>query len=372
MGSKSRAKAAFFLQPTDRIPHWEFLANPEFELQLTGIDPALHPQKARLRTLELLPIDVEIPPRTDVPSAFQVLENGTIVNERGKKVSRWGSGTTWAWDHGFWFHSIEDVLRFDPVSTFLEQESEEVFEDIDPLQRFLHLPLEEMARKLNEDFHYLQNLVGERALVPGHYYRTLLMWPLMLFGWEFFVELVYLYPQEFQRIWKGFAEISLKVTLAFSLTDIEVFTSHDDLCTTRGPIFNPEWYRKNLYPYYEMLWEPLKRKGKKVIFISDGKLDSVIDDVLACGADGFFAESYTDLEALARKYGQEKVMVGNIDGRILAEGTKEDIKKEVERCTRFGKDCLGYFYCVSNHITHTIPPENVFYYFALCEELGRR
>lgn len=372
MASRARALAAFFLEPTDRIPHWEFLANPDFERQLTGIDPEKHPQKARLKTLELLAIDVEIPPRTDTPPTFRVKENGTVVNVQGKVVSRWGSGTTWEWNHGSRFPTIEDVLRFDPVATFLTQESEEIFEDIDPVQRFLHLPLEEMAQKLNEDFHTLQNLVGERALVPGHYYRTLLMWPLMLFGWEHFAELVYLYPAEFERIWKGFAEISLKVTSAFALTDIEVFTSHDDLCMTRGPIFNPEWYRKHLYPYYEMIWEPLKKRGKKIIFISDGKIDEVIDDVLHCGADGFFAESYTDLEALSRKYGQSKVMFGNIDGRILEAGTKEDIRREVERCTRFGKDCPGYFYCVANHLTHTIPPENIFYYFAICEELGRR
>jgi hypothetical protein len=372
MGSRARARAAFFLEPTDRIPHWEFLANPEFERRLTGIDPEIHPQKARLRTLELLAIDVEIPPRTDAPPRFQTLEDGTVVNVRGKVVSRWGGGTTWEWDHGSRFTSIEEVLRFDPVSTFLEQPSEEISEDIDPLQRFLHLPLEEMARKLNEDFHYLQDLVGERALVPGHYYRTLLMWPLMLFGWEHFAELAYLYPAEFHRIWKGFAEISLKVTSAFALTDIEVFTSHDDLCTSRGPIFNPKWYRQHLYPYYEMIWEPLKQKGKKVIFISDGKIDEVIDDVLSCGADGFFAESYTDLEGLSKKYGQTKVMFGNIDGRVLETGTREDIRREVERCTRFGKECPGYFYSVSNHLTHTIPPENIFYYFAICEELGRR
>ncbi|MGQ9473469.1 MAG: uroporphyrinogen decarboxylase family protein [Candidatus Caldatribacteriaceae bacterium] len=372
MASRARAHAAFFLEPTDHIPHWEFLANPDFERQLTGIDPEVHPQKARLRTLELLAIDVEIPPRTDAPSPFRIEENGTVVNLRGKAVSRWGSGTTWEWDHGSWFSTIEDILRFDPVETFLARESREIFEDIDPLQRFLHLPLEEMAARLNEDFHVLQDLVGERALVPGHYYRTLLMWPLMLFGWEHFAELVYLYPGEFQRIWKGFVEISLKVTSAFALTDIEVFTSHDDLCMTRGPIFSPEWYRQHLYPYYEMIWEPLKKKGKKIIFISDGKIDAVIDDVLSCGADGFFSESYADLETLSKKYGQSKVMFGNIDGRVLQEGTKEDIRKEVERCTRFGKDCPGYFYCVANHLTHTIPPENIFYYFAICEELGKR
>ncbi|MCX7730220.1 MAG: hypothetical protein N2205_03235, partial [Candidatus Caldatribacterium sp.] len=118
MASRARARAAFFLEPTDRIPHWEFLANPDFEFQLTGIDPEQHPQKARLKTLELLAIDVEIPPRTDTPTTFQTREDGTILNVRGKVVSRWGSGTTWEWNHGAWFSSIEEILHFDPVATF--------------------------------------------------------------------------------------------------------------------------------------------------------------------------------------------------------------------------------------------------------------
>lgn len=372
MASRERALRAIFLQETDRIPHWEFLANPDFEQELTGIDPREHPQRARLRTLELLDIDVEIPPRSDVPVTFRVTEEGTLVNLQGKAVSLWGGGVTWAWDHGALFPSMEEVLRFDPVDYFLNHESTEIFEDLDPVQRFLHLPLAEMSRKLNEDFHFLQNLVGERALVPGHYYRTLLMWPLMLFGWERFAELVYGYPDDFQRIWKGFFQISLKVMQAFAATDIEVLTSHDDLCMTRGPIFNPQWYRENLYPFYEALWEPLKKTGKKVIFISDGKLDAVIDDVLSCGADGFFAEPHTDLETLSRRYGKTKVLVGNLDGRILEEGSAEDIRREVERCARFGRDCPGYFFCVGNHLTHTIPPENIRLYFQIAQELGKR
>ncbi|MGC8778259.1 MAG: uroporphyrinogen decarboxylase family protein [Candidatus Caldatribacteriaceae bacterium] len=372
MASRERALKAIFLQETDRIPHWEFLSNPDFEWELTGINPREHPQKARLRTLELLDIDVEIPPRSDTPVVFQMTEEGQLRNVQGKPVAAWGSGITWAWDHGARFSSLEEILQFDPIEHFLYRESEEIFEDLDPLQRFLHLPQEEMSAKLNEDFHFLQGLVGERALVPGHYYRTLLMWPLMLFGWERFAELVYCYPDHFQRIWKGFAEISLKVMQAFAATDIEVFTSHDDLCMTRGPIFNPEWYRRNLYPYYEKLWEPLKKAGKRIIFISDGKLDAVIDDVLSCGADGFFAESHTDLEALSRRYGKDKVLVGNLDGRILEYGDREDIKREVERCARFGKECPGYFFCVGNHLTHSIPPQNIQHYFEVAQELGQR
>jgi hypothetical protein len=58
MSSRERALKAINLEPTDRIPHYEFLSNPDFETELTGIDAYQHPLKARLRTLELLDIDM--------------------------------------------------------------------------------------------------------------------------------------------------------------------------------------------------------------------------------------------------------------------------------------------------------------------------
>ena len=226
--------------------------------------------------------------------------------------------------------------------------------------------------KINVYHKKLQNLAGNYALVPAGYYRTLIMWPLMLFGWQFFSELALIHKVEFKRIWNQFAQISKRVIQAYSLTDIELFISHDDICMTRGPIFNPKWYRENLYPYYEEVWAPLKERGIRVVFVSDGNLEEVLDDVMAAGADGFVCESYTGLEKFAKKYGKQKIMVGNIDSRILQFGDKEDIRKEVERCTRFGKECPGYFYCASGHLTWNLPMENINYYFECCREFGRR
>lgn len=371
MSNRKRAIRAINLEPTDRIPGWELLSNPDFETQLTGIDAYENPQRARIKTLQLLDIDVATPPLQDNPQP-RVKDNSSMMDSRGGKVIKWGAGTSWRWDHGFMFKDIDDILDFNPISFFVEKEQKVIFEDIDPVQRYLHLPVKKMAMKLNERHKTLQNLVGNYALVPGGYYRTLIMWPLMLFGWQLFSELALLHRKEFKRIWEQFAQISKKVTEAYSLSNIELFISHDDLCMTKGPIFNPEWYKENLYPYYEEIWSPLKKKGIKVVFVSDGKLDEVLDDVLAAGADGFVCECYTDLKRFAKKYGKEKVIVGNIDSRILQFGNKRDIRREVERCTKFGKECPGYFYCASGHLTWNIPVENIKYYFECCRELGKR
>lgn len=375
MSSYERALKAINLEPTDRIPGCEFLSNPDFETQLTGIDAYQHPQKACLKTLKLLDIDaIDMIPLTDEPSKTQFNKGeSSKLNERGKKVVRWGAGRTWSWDHGYMFRSIDDVLNFDPVFFFLETRKQKaIFEDMDPIQRYFHLSLEEMSKEFNGYQSKMQKLADDTALVGGFYYRTLFMWPLMLFGWEKFAELAYCYEKEFGRIWNSFAQISIKVMKAYSMTDIEFIFSHDDICFAQGPTFNPQWYRKNLYPYYEKIWAPLKEKRIKIIFLCDGNLDEVIDDVIAAGADGFLAEPCTDSEKFARKYKNKAILMGNIDSRILLFGGKDDIKKEVERCTRFGKECPGYFYSVSNHLGWNIPPDNIRYYFECCREMGKR
>jgi uroporphyrinogen-III decarboxylase len=97
----------------------------------------------------------------------------------------------------------------------------------------------------------------------------------------------------------------------------------------------------------------------------------VADDVFACGADGIMGEPHTDLASIAGRY-PDKILLGNIDSRILAGGDRDAIYAEVERCTRYGRDCPGYFYSVSNHIPYTVPVDAVRTSFEACEILGRR
>jgi len=77
-------------------------------------------------------------------------------------------------------------------------------------------------------------------------------------------------------------------------------------------------------------------------------------------------------EELAEKYGKSKVIIGNVDSRILTFGTTEQIFREVRRCTNIGRNCPGYFFAVGNHIPHNVPLKNTLYYLDLIKKLGRR
>ena len=355
--SRQRALAAIHLQPTDRIPQMECLQHPEFERTLTGIDPYRHPQKARLAMLEKLDLDMFSAgvPSTDDPIEDPLADGASSkVLEDGRHVVRWGATTTSTWDWGKAFTSVRQVLDYDPLQ---------------------HMPagtVEDLAASYQAGIDRQRELVGDRYLTTSGTYQTLFMWPLMTFGWELFLEAAASEPGPFRQLMEGFAQVSERVFTALSMTDIEVVTSHDDICMARGTVFSPAWLEEMVYPHYTRFWKIVRDTGKKVIFISDGRVNPVADAVFACGADGLFAEPHTDLEPIAEKYGGDKILIGNVDTRILSYGDKAAIEAEVKRCVEMGRDMPGYFIDVTNEITYNAPVENVMAYFAFCERYGKR
>lgn len=159
---------------------------------------------------------------------------------------------------------------------------------------------------------------------------------------------------------------------ALAACDAPVVMMHDDIVWTSGAFINPTWYRKYIFPNYERYLEPLHRAGKLILFTSDGTYDEFIDDIAACGVNGFVMEPTVDMAAFAKKYGKTHAFIGNADCRILTFGSREDIRKEVERCVNIGRDCPGYFMAVGNHIPSNVPVENALYYNEIFQSLSER
>ncbi|MFB0517244.1 MAG: uroporphyrinogen decarboxylase family protein, partial [Candidatus Neomarinimicrobiota bacterium] len=159
---------------------------------------------------------------------------------------------------------------------------------------------------------------------------------------------------------------------AWSQVDIEVFISHDDLAMTKGPIFRPDWFREHIFPHYPQIWKPLKDKGIKVIFCSDGNYGPLIDDIAAAGADGFIIEPSVDLQTVVGKYGGRKAIIGNVDTKVLTFEGEKEIEAEVRRCVSTAGHHPGFFINAVGGIPHNIPLKNVEAYFAACRKYRSR
>jgi hypothetical protein len=208
---------------------------------------------------------------------------------------------------------------------------------------------------------------GEAASVG--FYNTMFMWPLLTFGWAFFLEAC-LDPR-FARLMDEFAEINRRVFRVFARLPVKFVVCHDDIVNSRGPVCSPKWMRQYIFPRYEEFWGLVRAAGKEVIFMTDGCADAYADDVFACGARGIISEPYTDYRAIARKH-KDCFLAGEGDNRVLLNNDPAQIEAMVRRMVGTAQLTGGYMMCIGNHIPWNTPPEAIKRYLDRSAELAHR
>lgn len=344
--SLTRGLSAINLEFSDKIPQLEMIDNDEFLLAKLGIDttdPAQQYPYAWYKYSQDLGLDfvwniVEMPMHGRYTSMGHAVWNET--DDYDNKIF-------------CPFEDIDEVLSFDPV------------EECGMASR------KEMVKTFQEKVDEARKICPD-VVVPGGRYHSLFSACIRTFGWDMFLSSVPHHEDEFDKVLEGFMKLSMAEAEAWSETDIKAHITHDDIVWTAGPVFHPEWYRKYIFPKYKKIWAPLKEKGIKIIFCSDGNFNEFIDDIAEAGADGFLFEPVTSLEYIVEKYGKTKIIMGNADCRVLQFGNREDIYREVKRCTDLGRKCPGYFMLMSNHIPNKIPLENIECYFEAFEKMRTR
>ncbi|MFA7673633.1 MAG: uroporphyrinogen decarboxylase family protein [Clostridia bacterium] len=339
-----------------KIIHREIWANPDAETYLTGIDHYDRPRDCRLRLNELYPqLSLRVP-ETNEPIARPALDNrcGSSANMENHTV-RWNDSETGTFEHGEkYFKTEEDVFAFSPLEHCDFTDWKFVVENKD-------FSSEEAIYERCRKSYPIE--LGDKAPDMSRYgtsfYNTMFMWPLLTFGWEMFMATCL--DERFERIMDEFAEINRRVFKAFSRLPVNFCHCHDDIVCTRGPVCSREWMNKYIFPRYEEYWGYQKARGIRVMFMTDGKPDVYVDDVVRCGATGLTTEPYADFKGIAKKY-PDNMLCGEGDNRVLTYGTKEDIKKMVISMAETGKMCGGYFMCIGNHIAWNVPGESLKYY----------
>lgn len=344
-----------------QLTHWEHWSCPDAETYLSGIDHYDHPKLCREKMRELYPeLGLHVP-KEDKPKPRP-------EDQKNSGHGRWGDQMRDHWqqkDASHRFKDLDEMLAFSP----LEQgdftgwnvvvDGDFSSEDI-IYERFRKNYPAEWGDKSPEG-------VDSRV----YFYNTMFMWPMLVFGYENFLNMC-LEP-EFERIMDEFAEINRRVFRAFARLPTKFAICHDDIVLTNGPVCSPDWMHKYIFPRYEEYWAMLKEAGKEVIFMVDGCVDAYADDVIACGARGIISEPYTDYKAIARRHeGKSLYLAGEGDNRILSRNDPNEIKAMVESMVETSKMTGGYQMCIGNHIPFNVTPEGIKRYIEYSRELGHR
>ncbi|MFO7943867.1 MAG: uroporphyrinogen decarboxylase family protein [Anaerolineales bacterium] len=176
------------------------------------------------------------------------------------------------------------------------------------------------------------------------------------------------------EILDGFYRIFLEVVGPY----VDVVEMAEDLGTNRGPMFNPEVYRKVLKPRHRNTIDMIKTLAPdaKVMLHCDGAIREFIPDLIDVGfeilnpIEGHLPGM--NPEELKKDFGQDLVFQGGVDIKnVLNKGTVEDVRQEVRlRIEQMGPGG-GYILAPAHNFGNDIPLENMLAFFEAGKELGQ-
>jgi hypothetical protein len=345
--------AAMNLQMPARIPRTEYSAEMHWDL---------------IKAVTEIDVGVQSPPEFQAQAALAFMKAWNYDFFWNTLISDAEFGQ-WRTDMGHAEYAAGGVDRRDTIFSPY-QDPEEVLA-FDPWEKLGRKDPHELTRRFEEDYRRAAAAHPDGVNMSG-IYVTLVSGMIGLFGWDLLLTAAGLDPDGFGALCNRYAAWIQQYFDALAAADLPAVMVHDDMVWTSGPILRPAFYRKFVFPNYQKYIAPLLESGKKVMFTSDGDYSKFIDDVAGCGFSGFVMEPMTDLRYTVEKYAKTHVIFGNADTRILLSGTREEIRREVERCMSLGRTCPGFFMAVGNHIPPNTPVENALYYNQVYEELSRR
>ncbi len=136
----------------------------------------------------------------------------------------------------------------------------------------------------------------------------------------------------------------------------------DDIAFKTQLLVNPRILRDHVFPWYVKMNRLAHAKDVPVVYHSDGALQEVVEDIIACGFDGMnpIEPPAMDINAVKREYGRRIAIIGNIDlGYTLTRGTPGEVRAEVHQRIHDLAPGGGYAVSSSNSVPEYVPLANL-------------
>ncbi|MFC2016870.1 uroporphyrinogen decarboxylase family protein [Chloroflexota bacterium] len=147
----------------------------------------------------------------------------------------------------------------------------------------------------------------------------------------------------------------------------------EDMGFRSGPLISPDMVRKFMMPRYKKMTDLLHSGGVDIIFLdSDGNVNELIPLWLECGINLHFpleCAAGMDAVALRKKYGQNIILMGNIEKQALSKG-KDAIREEVMSKVPFLLESGGYFPSPDHLVPPNVTLENYRYFINTLREVA--
>lgn len=185
----------------------------------------------------------------------------------------------------------------------------------------------------------------------------------MYTGIELFMTAIYDAPELVSHIMDCTAKFSAYIAKAFAENASAplMFMGEDCACVT-GPMFSPKFIRQQALPRWKWIMEPVKKKGFKFLFHTDGRcselLPIIFDEFNADGFNPIERNGCNDIFAIRKRY-PHKLLFGNVCCAVtLPHGSICDVEDEtLELIEKIGPQG-GIFIGSSGEVHDLVPVEN--------------
>ena len=184
-------------------------------------------------------------------------------------------------------------------------------------------------------------------------------------------------PAEVERLMAAYTEYDLAMAERLAAQpDVRYVAICDDMAFKGGLVFPPDWMRKHWKAKMALILAPLKKRGIKVIFHSDGNIEALIPDLIEIGFDAINPLeplAGMDLGHLKRTFGKDVTLIGGVDcAQLLTFEKPQRVRDEVKRLLEIGAPGGGFIIGDSSQITPNTPLENVLAFYETVLATGLR
>ncbi len=180
---------------------------------------------------------------------------------------------------------------------------------------------------------------------------------------ELFSEAIYDAPELLAQVMDCTGLFSAHIARAYAeITKTPILFMGEDISGTMGPIFSPKFVREEGLPRWRWISEPIKEKGFKFLFHTDGQygnfLQLIFDDFEADGLNPIERNNCNDIFEIRKQY-PDKLLFGNVCCiHTLPHGTTGDVEDEtLELIEKIGPQG-GIFIGSSSEVHEAVPVEN--------------
>ena len=359
MKNSERFARTINFEPTDRLMTYEVMDNVEILKEYGGFDPFI-----KYTFEELVEVNARALKNIGINVTRTIYD--PVNHWMGAKISNWvrffgvnpdnweisQAGDT-AWISKRPFSNLQELEKNMPNPP----EFEEVREWYEPVITYIKEVFD------SYDLVYIGGIEG--PICDAYTYTDT----------ELFCTAIYDAPELVSHIMDCTGKFSAYITQVFAENpSAPLLFMGEDIAGKTGPIFSPDFIRENGLPRWKWITEPLKKKGIKFLFHTDGRYGSLLsiifDEIGADGLNPIERMGCNDIFEIRKMY-PDKFLVGNVCcSSTLPFGTLDDVEDEtlelIEKIGPVGGILIGS----SSEVNDLVPPENAAKLYEIVLEYG--